>query len=131
MAYIIDADWVIRALAGHQPTVETLLLLSWEGVAISWITIGEIYEGAFNSPNPRAHLESFRDFLRPFPALDLNDPIMERFAEVRSHLRRRGEVIADFDIILGATALHYDLTVLTYNARHLGRIPDLKIYQPK
>ena len=55
---------------------------------------------------------------------------MERFAEIRALLRRRGEIISDFDIIIGATALHYDLTVLTFNLRHLQRIPELRVYQP-
>ncbi len=54
---------------------------------------------------------------------------MERFAEIRSLLRRQGEIISDFDILLGATALHYNLTVLTFNVRHLQRIPDLSLYQ--
>jgi len=75
-------------------------------------------------------LRAFRQFLAPFPILDLNEPIMERFAEIRSLLRRRGEIISDFDILIGATALFYDLTVLTYNKRHFKRIPDLKLYQP-
>lgn len=55
---------------------------------------------------------------------------MERFAGLRFYLRRRGEVIPDFDILLGATALHYGLTVLTNNVRHLQRIPSLKLYRP-
>jgi predicted nucleic acid-binding protein len=42
---------------------------------------------------------------------------MERFAAIRAHLRRRGELIPDFDLLLAATALHYDLTVLTANLR--------------
>jgi predicted nucleic acid-binding protein len=37
-------------------------------------------------------------------------------------------MISDFDILLGATALHYDFIVLTYNKEHFERIPDLKIY---
>ncbi len=60
--------------------------------------------------------------------MNLNDPIMEQFAEVRAYLRRRGELISDIDILLGATALHYDLTLLTYNTRHFKRIPQLKMY---
>lgn len=54
---------------------------------------------------------------------------MKRFAEIRALLRRRGNLIADFDLLLGATALHYNLTVLTNNVRDLKRIPDLRIYQ--
>ncbi|MER3559173.1 MAG: hypothetical protein C4336_06790 [Armatimonadota bacterium] len=55
---------------------------------------------------------------------------MARFAEIRAHLRRRGELIPDFDLLIGATALVHDLTVLTFNLRHFQRIPELKLYQP-
>ena len=99
-------------------------------MAFSYITVGEIYYVAFAYANPQAHLLSFRQFLAPFTLLTLNDPIMEKFAEVRSYLRRRGELISDFDILIGATALHYDLTVLAYNMRHFKCIPDLKLYSP-
>jgi predicted nucleic acid-binding protein len=44
-------------------------------------------------------------------------------------LRRRGLLISDLDIVLAATALQLDLTVLTYNSRHFERIPDLRIYR--
>jgi predicted nucleic acid-binding protein len=56
--------------------------------------------------------------------------IMERFADIRSLLRRRGERISDFDSLIGATALHHDLTLLSYDTRHFKRIPDLKLYPP-
>ena len=97
-------------------------------VAVSYITIGEIYEVAFTYANPHVHLSSFRQFLAPYKLLSLNDPIMEQFAELRSYLRRRGELISDFDLLIAATDLHYNLTLLTYNARHFKRIPQLKIY---
>jgi predicted nucleic acid-binding protein len=42
----------------------------------------------------------------------------------------RGELIPDFDPLIGATALVHDLTVLTFNLRHFQRIPELKLYQP-
>ena len=130
MSYILDADWVIQALAGGPTATNGLRRLLPERITISWVTVGEVYEGTFNSPNPQAHLDRFRRFLNPFEILDLNEPIIERFAEIRAFLRRRGEIISDFDIVLGATALHHDLTVLTFNIRHLQRIPNLKLYQP-
>jgi tRNA(fMet)-specific endonuclease VapC len=92
--------------------------------------VGEIYDTAFAYANPEAHLSTFRQFLRPYQVVGVNEPIMERFAEIRSFLRRRGQLISDFDILLGATALHYDLTVLTFNRKHFSRIPDLALYQP-
>lgn len=129
MPYLLDADFIIQALAGRSDVPATLAHLASEGIAISWVTVGEVYEGAFQSPDPKRHLDAFREFLSPFVILGLDDPIMERFARIRTHLRRRGELIPDFDIILGATALHYDLTVLTFNFRHLRRISGLKFHQ--
>ncbi len=131
MFYLLDADWVIDALVGRRRAADVLTELSPQGIAISWATVGEIYEGAFGYPDPPAHLNTLREFLRPLHFLNLNDPIMERFAQIRSTLRRQGQIISDFDILLGATALHYDLTVLTRNTRHFNRILDLKLYQPK
>ncbi len=128
MSYLLDADWAIEALAGRRHAVEPLQEIAAQGIAISWVTVGEIYEGAFGFPDPHTHLAAFRVFLRPLRKLNLNDPIMERFAEIRASLRRQGQIISDFDILLAATALHHGLTVLTFNVRHLGRIPDLDLY---
>jgi predicted nucleic acid-binding protein len=49
-------------------------------------------------------------------------------AEIRAYLRRQGQLIEDFDILIAATALHHDLTLLTFNVRHFQRVPDLQIY---
>ncbi|MDO8690232.1 MAG: hypothetical protein Q7R39_09540 [Dehalococcoidia bacterium] len=45
MAYILDADWVINALAQKRQASTILDRLVPDGLAISWVTVGEIYEG--------------------------------------------------------------------------------------
>lgn len=129
MAYILDADWIIQILKGHVAAKNTIRQLAGEPSYVTWVTVGEIYEGGFNSPNPDAFLDTYRDFLVPHRIIALDESIMVRFAEIRAFLRRRGQLISDFDILLAATALDRDLTVLTFNTRHFERIPDLRIYQ--
>lgn len=128
--YLLDSDWIIEALGNRQPAVRTLEQWAGSPMYVSYVTIGEVYERAFTSANPQAHLLSLRQFLSAYRLLTLTDPIMERFAEVRAYLRRHGELIPDFDLLIGATALVYGLTVLTFNVRHFGHIPELKVYQP-
>jgi tRNA(fMet)-specific endonuclease VapC len=130
MDYILDADWVIQALAGRSNAGTVLRRLADRRIAVSVLTVGEVLEGAFRSANPQAHIERLRRFLNPYHILRVTEPIIEQFAETRALLRRRGELIPDFDLIIGASALHYDLTVLTFNVRHFQRIPDLRIYTP-
>lgn len=130
MAYLLDTDWVINALAGRSRAIAPLELLSSQQIAVSVITLAEVFQRAFESSNPEAQLDTFRGFIAPFSVIPVTEPIAVRFAEIRSFLTRRGQLISDFDIVIGATALHHDLTLLTFNLRHFSRIPDLKFYQP-
>ncbi len=97
---------------------------------MSLVTVGEVYEGAFRHSNPQEHLEIFRQFLRPYKVIGLSDRVMERFAELRSELLRRGMLISDFDLIIAATALDLNLTVLSNNVRHRRRIDQLRVHSP-
>jgi predicted nucleic acid-binding protein len=81
-------------------------------------------------PNASVDLPPVR-VLYPFHLLNLNDLIMERYADIRSYLRRRGELFPDFDILLAATAIHHNLAIPTHNTRHLQPIPDVQLYQPQ
>jgi tRNA(fMet)-specific endonuclease VapC len=128
MPYLIDADFVIHALRGRPSTMRTLARVGATAVSVSWLTIGEVYEGAYISANPLALLSLYRTFLSAFPAVDLNDGIMELYAETRAYLRRHGTLIPDMDLLVGATALYFDFTLLTYNRRHFGRIPGLRVF---
>ncbi len=128
MRYLLDTDWIINLLAGKAAAEAKIQHLDPEEIVISLVTVAEIYESAFTYANPEAHIQAFRSFLDNFHLLSLNLPIIEKFAEVRAYLRRRGQLIADFDILLAATALHHDLIVLTFNKKHFERIPDLKLY---
>lgn len=130
MPYILDTDWSIQAISGRMPAAAVLLQIPASQVVVSIITIGELYAGAFNSSNPPARLERLRQFLMAYRLLPLTEAIMETFAEARAHLRRRGLLIPDFDLVIGATALVHDLTVLTFNRRHFSRIPGLRLYDP-
>jgi tRNA(fMet)-specific endonuclease VapC len=130
MAYLLDSDWVIHALAGRSRALSVLERLSSRHIGVSVITLAEVYQQAFESTNPDAYLATYRGFIAPFRVIPVTEPIAVRFAEIRALLTRRGKIISDFDMLIGATARHYNLTVLTFNLRHFSRIPDLTIYQP-
>lgn len=129
--YLLDTDWVIQALARRGPALDLLGTLAGATIYVSYVSLDELYEGAYRSSNPGAHLAAFRRFLVAYPPLNLSDSLMERFAETRADLRRRGQGIADMDLLIAATALHNDLTLLTFNISHFGRIPHLRLYQPQ
>ena len=129
MAYIIDADWVIEASKGNPFIVSAVERLSDGPIALSWLTAAEVYEIAYNSPNPDAYVRRLDAFMDRHLMIGVDRRIALNFAEIRAFLRRCGQMISDMDIVVAATALSYDLTVLTFNTRHFERIPDLRIYR--
>ena len=128
--YLLDTDWIIQVLGNRQPAVQILRQLAGGRVFVSTITLGEVYEGAFASVNPEAHLAVIRHFLSAYHILTLTDFIMERFAELPACLRRRGQRLPDFDLLIAATALQHNLTLFTFNRRDFERIPELVLFQP-
>ncbi|HEV2108372.1 MAG TPA: type II toxin-antitoxin system VapC family toxin [Thermomicrobiales bacterium] len=129
MTYLLDTDWAIDVPAGRSTAVKLLRRLGSRGVYVSWVTAAEIYEAAYSSSNPEAQLVHFRHFLSAYRPICPSDPVLEWFGELRAGLRRRGSLIPNFDLLIAATAVTYDLTLLTRNTRHFERVPNLRLHQ--
>ena len=129
MKYIIDSDYVADYLVAKPQAITLLSSLAQEGISISMITVGEIYEGIYYGYNPQQGQERFQKFLQTVDTYRLTQAIMQRFARIRGELRRTGQIIGDFDILIAATAIQHRLTLVTRNIKHYQRIPDLKMYQ--
>ncbi len=130
MSYLIDTDWLIDVLLGVPGAVGAVERLSGHDLGISIVSYGELFEGALGAPDPQAKLAHYRALLDRFGLVLLSDPVMERFARIRKLLRASGRLIPDLDLLIGAAAVHHDLTLVTRNLRHFERVPDLTLYQP-
>ena len=129
ITYLVDTDWIIDCLRGRSDAIETLLDLASDGLAISLITYGELYQGAYYATDQRIALRAVRAIVKGKRLLLPNRAIIERYGVIRGELRRRGQTVSDADLLIAATALHRDLTLVTRNRRHFARIPDLRIYE--
>jgi len=128
MSYLIDTDLIIDALHDHSSALDLLDRLVPSGLAISILTLGELYEGVHRSADPAAHRVGMHQFLDGYRIIGLDDPTMDRFARERATLRQQGLLIPDFDLLIAATALAHQLTLVTRNTRHFQRIPTLQLY---
>ena len=129
MAYLIDTDWAINLLVGRAPAPAETRRLGFRGMSVSRVTAAELYHGAFATPNPEGHTVAIRHLLDSLGMHEVSDEVCERFGELRAGMWNRGEKIPDFDLVIAATALCHDLTLLTFNRRHFERIPGLRIYE--
>jgi tRNA(fMet)-specific endonuclease VapC len=128
MNYLIDTDWVIDHLNQVERVTTRLHELAPEGLALSVVSLGELYEGVYYSQDPEASEASLQRFLnRELTILGIDEETCKLFGRERGRLRTIGQRIGDMDLMIAATALQYDLTLLSNNRRHFDRIDGLRI----
>lgn len=130
MSYLVDSDVLIDGLRGRRPALDLIDRLAASGLALSIVSLGEIYDGAYSDPQPEEHLQEARVFLQGFGIVELTDAAMVEFARERARLRRSGQLIPDMDLLIAATALAHDLELVTRNDRHFRRVEGLRLYVP-
>ena len=101
--------------------------MSSQGIGISVISLAELYEGVLYSANPQRDEESLQRFLVGVYFVEIDIETCRIFATERGRLRAEGNLIEDFDLMIGATAIRHDLTLLTNNRRHFSRLDGLQI----
>ena len=88
ITYLVDTDWVIHYLLGATPIKEELGRLRPEGLAVSIISLAEVYEGVFYSRDPEASRKGFTEFLEKISILGVDEDICQVFAKERGKLRK-------------------------------------------
>ena len=131
MPYLIDTDWVIDHLAGVPEASELLDTLIQEGIAISIITYMEAFQGTEREPDPQAAQVKLDAFLEASPIIPFSAAVARRCARLRETLKRQRKRVRAraLDLMNAATALEYNLTLVTRNLNDYKDIPGLTIYQ--
>ena len=127
MQYLVDTDWAIDYVNGIRRTVLALGGFLSEGLGISIVSVAELYDGVFGATNLEDAERELNTFFGYVEIVPLDDAICRIFARERRRLRAAGNIIGDLDLMIGATALHHGLTLLTNNRRHFQRIEGLDI----
>jgi predicted nucleic acid-binding protein len=129
-AYLVDTDWIIQALRGDGIATQILINLAPTGLAISLITYGELYQGAYYAHDPQRMLVALDAILENKEIVPLSLAIMRRFAILRGRLtRNQRQQIGDMDLLIAATAIQHDLTLITFNERDYRLVAGIKLYE--
>ena len=114
MSYLVDTSWAVEYLRNNRVVQERLQFFRDEGLFISVISVAELYRGVFRSTNPLDNESHLHDFLRGVSVLGITQDITRIFGVTDNTLRRRGDTVAEFDLLIASTALHHDL-ILRYS----------------
>jgi predicted nucleic acid-binding protein len=74
-----------------------------------------------------ANRTQWEAFLAPFYLLPHTPDVSWEFGRTYRHLRGAGRLIGTNDLWIAATALAYQMPIVTRNAEHFARVPHLEV----
>ena len=127
MKFLLDSNVCIAALRRKPWALEALASVSLEDVAVSAITVGELYHGAYKSGFPLRETAKVEAFLQPLAILPLGLEEAIQWGRIEALLRTQGDAIEAEDAMIAAIAKVHNLIVVTGNTRHFERVKGLKL----
>ncbi len=133
MARLIDTC-VFITLEGRRGTLADLRrALSDPPVVMSSITASELLHGVHRAVNPERQQRraSFVEtLLAGVPIIPIDLDVARTHARIWAGLEKQGTLISEHDLLIAATALHYEYVMVTENLREFQRVPNLIIESP-
>lgn len=128
VAYLLDTDILIGWLQDSHEAIEKITKICESEVPkISVLSIYELAEGAYKARNSGKVLEDTFELIDKFDEILLNREMCIEAGRIASLLKQKGKYIGEGDILIGATAIIQNLTVVTRNIKHFQKIPGLKV----
>lgn len=124
--YLLDTNACIEYLRNRNANVVRRLQAEpTQNIRLCSIVIGELFYGAYHSPDLPRNLALLRRFVSKFASLPFDDTIAEIYGRERARLRQAGTQIGPHDLQIAATALVHQLTVVTHNVSEFSRVSGL------
>jgi len=124
--YLLDTNICAYFFNGQFRLLEKIRDIGFENCVVSEITIAELKYGIAKSTKKEMNqqiLDTFQakiEVLPIFPALDI-------YATEKARLKTKGKIIDDFDLLIGATAIFNNLTLVTKNISDFNRLDGIDI----
>lgn len=111
---LVDTNVIIKMLNGDPEAIQ--IFDSLDNIHISVITAGELFYGANKSSQVAENLRLFKDFLREYPVIGVDEKTGKIYGEIKAGLVKEGRNIPENDLWIAATAFQHDLTVISFDA---------------
>ncbi len=124
--YLLDTNIVIYVIKRRPIEILQTFNENTGRMAISAITLSELYHGAEKSSRINDNLRVIEDFCSRLEVLPYTAKAAQHYGAIRAALERRGETIGVNDLHIAAHARSEGLTVVSNNLGEFSRVPALQ-----
>lgn len=128
MSYLLDANTCIQYLNGRSEAVRRRFESHRpEELNLCSVVKAELLYGAVKSVRVAENLARLDDFFSRFLSIPFDDDAAVAYGGIRARLERAGTPIGPNDLLIAATALSHDCTLVTHNKREFSRVEGLRL----
>ena len=124
--YLLDTNIVIYVIKKRPVDVLQAFNENSGRMAISSITLAELFHGAEKSSRCAENLKVIDDFTSRLEVLPYTPKAAQHYGSIRAALERSGETIGINDLHISAHARSEGLVLVTNNLREFERVPALE-----
>lgn len=126
MSFLLDTDICSAYLKGN-PLIFNRFVQYGGGLAISTITIGELFTWALRAKAPPQRVQDVQDLLKLAAVEDVTPSVARKFGELSAALFDAGIPGPAMDLFNAAVALVHNLTLVTHNTQDYANLPGLAL----
>jgi tRNA(fMet)-specific endonuclease VapC len=127
LKYLLDTNMVIYVMKRRPIEVLSQFNDNAGRMALSAITLSELYHGAEKSAKVAQNLEVVEEFASLVQVLAYGSQASQHYGAIRSQLEKSGQPIGVNDLHIAAHARSEGLVVVTNNTSEFSRIPGLMV----
>lgn len=125
LRYLLDTNIVIYIIKKRPIDILPIFNRHAGELAISCITLAELWHGAEKSQNPEKNRHVVEDFTSRVDVMDYDPKAAMHYGQIRGYLERSGIPIGVNDVHIAAQARSCGLTLVSNNIREFERVPGL------
>jgi tRNA(fMet)-specific endonuclease VapC len=127
MKYVLDTNTLIYFFKGMGHVSQRLLSTPPGDISIPTIVLFELEVGIGKSKSPRKRKTQLQEFASLVTILPFGPEEARSAAGIRVKLEELGRPIGPYDVLIAASAMANNATLVTHNTKEFGRIDGLRI----
>lgn len=124
--YLLDTSIVAFFFRGKYNVGKHLRKVGADECFVSEVTVAELTYGAYHSDRVQWNLDLLEKFLQMVKVVPFSDGISE-YGRQKDLLIKKGQMIEDFDLLIGCSAVANDMIMVTDNTKHFSRIEGIQL----
>jgi tRNA(fMet)-specific endonuclease VapC len=126
VSFLVDTDICSAYMKGDHHVWQRFMQYRGQ-LHVSAVTVGELFTWALRAKASPKRLPTLLDLLNDLTVLDVTTDVGRTFGALRAAFFDAGQATPDMDLLIAATALVHDLTLVTHNVQDFMHLPGLTV----